>query len=134
MSNLAIALALILAGETPDFDHQAVGDKHLPIERRAYGRMQIRHTVLKDLNSWSGLRFNREDSQSEMDVQMAAWWLRRKCGTRASVRTYLMTWNAGVVGVERGQGRPYVKRIVMNRKHKPDHYRTAMEIVRRYQI
>lgn len=131
MSNLSIALAMILSIETPDMDCSAVGDLHLPPARRAFGRMQIRKPVIDDLNKWyPKLRFTRADSQNaKLDILMAERWLTHWCGKKASVRTYLSTWNGGYSGRRSKQALEYVKRAYRKMDCDDGHYQECLKVV-----
>ncbi len=137
MNNLSIALAMILATETPDMDTQAVGDLHLPLARRAFGRCQIRKPVLDDLTAWDGGRliWIQADSQNpDLDVPMAARWLRHYCGSKASVRRYLQTWNGGRTGWRSPDAQAYYKRAVTIKATRPQYYWRCIEEIRRFGI
>ena len=134
MSNLSVALSLILAVETPNMNCKAVGDLHLPVARRAFGRMQIRRTVLDDLTAWdkSVIVWNRADSQNpELDVLMAQRWLRHYCGKSATVKTYLTTWNGGKSGRNTPQALNYYKRAMAIKLLWPSHYSECKKEVER---
>lgn len=125
MNNLATALAMILAVETPTMNPHAVGDLHLPVARRAYGRCQIRKPVLDDLTQWDHgqITWTRADSMNaELDVLMAQRWLLTKCGAKASVRRYLQTWNGGPTGWNSADAKAYYTRSVKVRSERPEYY------------
>ena len=133
MSNLSIALAMILAVETPDMNPQAVGDLHLPESRRAYGRFQMRRTLIDDLNKWSSYVWTRADSQNPIvDAYMAGWWLRQRAGDNATVARYLSTWNGGRQGRNSPQAQAYVRRAYRVRKARLEHYAECVKIIRRF--
>lgn len=120
---------MILATETPDMDCNAVGDLHLPPARRAYGRMQIRKTVLDDFNKWDEgiLVWTRKDSCNPvLDTVMAARWLTRKCGRNASVKRYLTTWNGGPSGYMSKDAQNYYRRCLDVQAHYPDHFKACL--------
>ena len=137
MSNLAVALAMIMACETSNMDCQAVGDLHLPPPLRAYGRLQIRKTLLDDLNWWriDGAPYNRQDSMNpNMDVWIAAWWLKVRAGDDATVKRYLSTWNGGRQGRNSPQAQAYVRRAYRVRASRPEHYQACVKEIRRFGI
>lgn len=139
MSNLSIALAMILSVETPNMDCQAVGDLHLPEARRAIGRMQIRKTVIDDLNMWRPSRsvyeWTSQDSMNpNLDVLMAACWLKRRAGDDATVKRYLSTWNGGRQGRNSPQAQAYVRRAYWVRAARPEHYQACVKEIRRFGI
>jgi hypothetical protein len=139
MSNLSIALAMILAVETPNMDTQAIGDLHLPEARRAIGRFQIRKPVIDDLNMWrkhgAGYEWTRQDSMNpQLDVLMAAYWLRVRAGEDATVKRYLSTWNGGRQGRNSPQAQDYVKRAYRVRAARPEHYAKCVKEIRRFGI
>ena len=134
MSNIAIALALILATETPSMDTSAIGDTHLPPSRRAYGRYQIRKPVIDDLNSLYKLKglakFTRADSMSvSIDTMLARRWLVMQCGDNASVKEYLTTWNGGKQGKVTKDAQNYYRKA--KRKHGTDYFYTCYAEVMR---
>ena len=137
MSNLSIALAMILSVETPDMNPRAVGDLHLPEARRAIGRFQIRKPVIDDLNMWrakgAGYEWTRQDSMNPaLDGLMAAYWLRKRAGDNATVARYLSTWNGGRQGRNSPQAQAYVRRAYRVRKARPEHYAECQAIIRRF--
>ena len=139
MSNLAVALSMILCVETPNLNTQAIGDLHLPESRRAIGRFQIRKPVIDDLNMWrakgAGYEWTRQDSMNaNLDVLMAAYWLRVRAGEDATVKRYLSTWNGGRQGRNSPQAQTYVKRAYRVRAARPEHYRECVREIRRFGI
>ena len=133
MSNLSIALAMILSVETPDMNPHAVGDLHLPEARRSFGRFQIRKPLIDDLNKWSIYVWTREDSMNPIvDAYMAGWWLRKRAGDNATVARYLSTWNGGRQGRNSPQAQAYVRRAYKVRKARPEHYAECVAIIRRF--
>ena len=133
MSNLSIALAMILSVETPDMNPHAVGDLHLPEARRSFGRFQIRKPLIDDLNKWSIYVWTREDSMNPIvDAYMAGWWLRKRAGDNATVARYLSTWNGGRQGRNSPQAQAYVRRAYRVRKARPEHYAECQAIIRRF--
>lgn len=134
VSNLSTALALILCVETPNMNTEIVGDLHLPPARRAFGRMQIRKPILDDFNSWDNglLTWTRADSMNpKLDVLMAQRWLVVKCGTEASVRRYLQTWNGGPTGWKSDDAQAYYRRAIARRNFRVDHFEKCKQEVRR---
>jgi len=125
VNNLATALAMILAVETPTMNPHAVGDLHLPIARRAFGRFQIRKTILDDLNQWDHgqVTWTQADSiNPELDVLMAQRWLLHYCGTKATIQRYCQVWNGGSTGWRLPDAQAYFKRAVKVRKVRPDYF------------
>ena len=132
MSTLATALALILATETPTMDTTAIGDTHLPVARRAHGRMQIRKPVIDDFNVWDHgeLYWTSEDSHdANLDILMAARWLVRQCGQKASIKTYLTVWNGGKAGRKSADAQAYYIRCKTVAVMRPDHFGECQRIV-----
>ena len=139
MSNLAVALSMILCVETPNLNTQAIGDLHLPEARRAIGRLQIRKPVLDDLNMWrakgAAYEWTRQDSMNpQLDVLMAAYWLRVRAGEGATVKRYLSTWNGGRQGRNSPQAQAYVRRAYRVRANRPEHYQACVKEIRRFGI
>ena len=135
-SNLSIALAMILAAETPNLDRYAIGDTHLKPDQWAYGRFQMRLPMLKDLTLWSrslgGHRYDYRDAMNPgLEIYMAAWWLNRRAGANADVATYCKTWNGGRVGRSSRAARDYYRRAMTIRSTRPAHYAKAVAVVRK---
>lgn len=134
MSNISIALSLIMAVETPNMNCHAIGDKHLPVARRSHGRMQIRSTVIDDLAAWDRgqVTWSTSDSRNpELDALMAQRWLLHYCGSKASVKRYLQTWNGGPTGWRSADAQAYYKRAMKVREIRPEYYdRCKAEIKR----
>jgi len=138
MGNLTMALALILATETSNMDRYAVGDTHLPPGQWAYGRFQMRMPMLRDINKWSGrpstgrpVYDSRDAMNPEMDVHLAAWWLRRRAGDDATVKIYLTTWNGGRVGRNSKTARDYYRKAMTIQSTRPIHYTKAIAEIRK---
>ena len=138
-SNLSIALAMILAVETPSMNPQAIGDLHLPEPRRSFGRCQIRKPVIDDLNMWrakgAAYEWTRQDSMNQqLDVLMAFCWLRMRAGEGASINRYLSTWNGGRQGRNSPQAQAYVNRAYRVRAARPEHYQACVKEIGRFGI
>lgn len=132
MSNLSIALAMILATETPNMDCKAAGDLHLPPERRAFGRFQIRKPVLEDMREWTGLAWNRADSMNPtLDIGIAAMWLKKRAGKQATVKRLLSTWNGGRQGRTSPDALAYVRKCYRIRQSRPEHYARCQNEIRK---
>ena len=134
MSPLYAALALILSVETKNMDNTAIGDLHLPVARRSFGRMQVRKTVLDDLNNWDkgAYHWTQGDSHNpNLDILIAARWLRHYCGAKASVKTYCQVWNGGPTGRNSPDAQAYYKRALAVKRNRPEHFRECVEEVNR---
>lgn len=134
MSNLATALALIMAVETPNMDTAAIGDTHLPPGRQAHGRMQGRITLINDFRNWDKGQINWSTADlhnPEMDVLMAERWLIRQCGTQASVSVYLRTWNGGHTGRNSKQAWAYFAKAKAVSMLRPVHFERCKQEVKR---
>jgi hypothetical protein len=134
--SLATALALILSIETTDMNPLAVGDLHLRVEDRAYGRMGMRSIMLRDLDLLlpldNGQRWTRANSQDpELDILMTAAWLNFRAGENASVRRYMGVWNAGPSQWRNAQGAAYYRRALKRKAERPGHFRKCVEEVKR---
>ena len=135
---LSTALALILCVETKNMDCAAIGDTHLPADRQAHGRMQMRKPVLDDLSAHVGkgrFIYTEEDAcNPELDISMAREWLIMQCGLHASVSTYLRIYNGGHTGRNSTQAKAYYARAIATRKARPEHFaKCQAEVTRRLQ-
>lgn len=135
MTTLATALAMILCVETPAMNPHAVGDLHLPLARRAFGRCQIRKPVLDDLNLWDHgqITWTQADSiNPQLDVLMAQRWLIHYCGTKSTIKRYLQVWNGGPTGWNSPDAQAYYKRAMKRRRERPDYFLSCkLEVERR---
>ena len=137
MSNISIALSLILSVETPNMDSTAIGDLHLPAEQRAHGRFQMRQIMIDDLNEWSkrdGFKWlwtTADAHNPKLDTWMAYWWLTRKCGHEATVSEYCRTWNGGRKGRNSAQAKAYYRRCLKVKRDRPEHFEKCKHEVER---
>jgi len=137
VSNLSIALSLIMAVETPSMNCHTIGDKHLPVAHRSHGRMQIRSTVIDDLIKWDRgqVTWSTSDSRNpELDALIAQRWLLHYCGSKATVKRYCQVWNGGPVGWRSADAKAYYQRAMRILVTRPEYYDRCKAEIRRMGI
>ncbi len=84
---------------------QAIGDKHLPKSRRAYGRLQIRQCAVDDVNARYRTNHNAKDCLG--DSELSFWICRRyinmyatekRIGRKPTMEDMARIWNGGPDG------------------------------------
>lgn len=94
MTNLAIALSLIVLVEGANGNPHAIGDRRLG-SQQAWGIYQIRPIMVKDMNRL-GIPFRRKDCFDPVKSERAASrWLVKTCGKDAPVEVYVRSWAGG---------------------------------------